>query len=48
MNAIPVPAFMGAPVVYGLPLTVLPYTNPFAFVAIEVKVGQPLEPMVAL
>src|SRR5207237_10597223 len=47
-NALPVPAFMGAPVGYRLPLTVLPYTKPFAFGALDEKVGQPLDPIVAL
>jgi hypothetical protein len=39
---------MDAPVVYGLPLTALPKTKPLALLAIEVKLGQPLEPIVAL
>ena len=39
---------MGAPVVYGLPVTWLPKTNPLALLAIDVKLGQPLDPIVAL
>jgi hypothetical protein len=47
-NAAPLPAFMDAPVVYGLPVTWVPKTNPLALLAIEVKLGHPLEPIVAL
>ena len=43
----PLPAFRFAPVVYGLPVTAVPNTKPFAFDAIDVKVGQPLAGMVA-
>ena len=45
---LPLPAFMFAPVEYGLPVTLLPNLKPLVFVAIDVKLGQPLDSMVAL
>jgi hypothetical protein len=38
---------MFAPVAYGLPVTLVPKTNPFALLAIELKLGQPLAGIVA-
>ncbi len=43
----PLPAFMFAPVAYGLPVTAVPKTNPFALRAIDVNAGHPLAGMVA-
>jgi hypothetical protein len=47
-KADPLPAFIGAPVGYALPLTAVPKTNPFALLAIDVKLGHPVDPIVAL
>jgi len=44
----PVPAFIAAPVAYALPETAVPKTNPLALLAVDVKLGHPLDPIVAV
>ena len=46
--AVPLPAFMFAPVAYGLPVTAVPKTKPLRCCAIDVKLGQPLAGIVAV
>ena len=46
-NAVPLPAFIGAPVGYALPVTPVPNTNPLSLRAIDVNDGQPLAAIVA-
>jgi len=45
---VPLPAFRGAPVAYGLPVTAVPKTKPLSLRAIDVNVGQPLGGIEAL